>query len=314
MDEAADVMAREHVAARHRRPLLPVDYADPERCRAGLEQLVTDGGVGLVAHDEQRCVGVIVGRTVGDVGFVPAHGLAFADRIDVTAVVVALVAELLPVLLRDGAARFTIDHIAHPGIEEALNDAGFGRGSVFATQPTRPTAVARDVDVRVATAADLDAIATLSQIELAHRSTPPIYSAPTARTWAQARAQHEQLHHDGAVHFLGRRGDRDVALVTVELTSPAPRLCPDLQPYIGPTATDPAARQRGVGAALVAAALAWAHQQGYRSVSVDFDSANPLSRPFWFNAHFEPVGYRTRRTLDRSYTARPGARATKPSS
>jgi GNAT superfamily N-acetyltransferase len=307
--EAADLVAREHVAARNRQPLLPASYADSQHCRAGLAQLAADGYVGFVAHHERRCVGVICGRTVDTVGFVPAHGLAVdADHIDPTTVVVALLAELAPVMLRDGATRFTIDHIADPRLEEALNNAGFARGSVFATQPTRATAAPTDVDVRFGLADDLDAIATLSQVELEHRSTPPIYAASSPRTWAQARAQHEQLLHDGAVHFLARRAERDVALVTVEFTSPAPRLCPSLQPYIGPTASDPSARRQGIGSALVQTVLAWAHINGYESVSVDFDSANPLSRPFWLAANFQAVGYRTRRTLDPSYIIQPSTR------
>ncbi len=46
---------------------------------------------------------------------------------------------------------------------------------------------------------------------------------------------------------------------------------------IGPTATLPEARGRGVGRALVDAALTWAYVQGYQWISVDFDTANPLS-------------------------------------
>lgn len=46
-----------------------------------------------------------------------------------------------------------------------------------------------------------------------------------------------------------------------------------------------------MGRALVDAALDWAHANGYRWVSVDFDSSNPLSRPFWLGAGFRPVGY-----------------------
>ena len=93
-------------------------------------------------------------------------------------------------------------------------------------------------------------------------------------------------------------GADDVGLLTIELTSPVPRLCPDGQPYIGPTATMPAARGLGVGRALVDAALTWAHDHGYRWVSVDFETANPLSRPFWLNAGFLPAGYGLLRLIE----------------
>lgn len=307
VDEAAAVVAREQTAARCDRGWLPAAYTDPEHCRVALEELLTDGYVGFVAHDEHGCVGVMFGRTTEAVGFVPAHGLAVdPDLVDPTAVVVGLFAELAPVVLRGGAVRFTIDHVDLDPLDAALRNAGFGRGGVFATQPAQPTVAAHDVDIRVGTVDDLDAIAALSQIELTYRSTPPIYAHPLPRTLTQARARHQRLLDDGAVHFLARRDNRDVGLVTVEFTSPAPRLCPHSLPYIGPTASHPSVRGQGVGRALVRAVLDWAYVHGHETVSVDFDSPNPLSRPFWLGMGFEPTGYRVRRTIDASYAV--GAR------
>ena len=106
------------------------------------------------------------------------------------------------------------------------------------------------------------------------------------------------------MHFLARRDGSDVGLVTVEFTSPAPRLCPSAQPYIGATATHPSVRGQGIGHTLVHRVLEWAHVNGHETVSVDFDSSNPLSRPFWLGLGFEPTGYRVRRMIDPSYTVR----------
>jgi GNAT superfamily N-acetyltransferase len=302
IQEAAALVAREQAAARSHRSRMPAAYTDPEHCRVTLEELLADGYIGFVAHDGRGCAGVMCGRTTDSVGFVPAHGLAVdPDLVDSTAVIVGLFAELAPVLLRDRALRFTIDHVDLDPLGAALHNAGFGRGGVFATQPARPTAAAVDVDIRVGTSADLDSIAALSQIEFAHRSTPPIYAPPLPRTLTQARALHERLLDDGAVHFLARRDNRDVGLLTVEFTSPAPRLCPNAQPYIGATASHPSVRGQGIGRALVQAVLDWAYVGGHETVSVDFDSSNPLSRPFWLGMGFEPTGYRVRRTIDASY-------------
>jgi GNAT superfamily N-acetyltransferase len=65
-------------------------------------------------------------------------------------------------------------------------------------------------------------------------------------------------------------------------------------------ATVPGARGRGVGRALVDAALTWASDHGYSWISVDFETANPLSRPFWLNAGFRPAGYGVLRLIDRA--------------
>jgi GNAT superfamily N-acetyltransferase len=302
IEEAASLVAREQAVAASRRSLLPAAYTSPEQCHATLEALLADGYVGLVAGGERSCVGVMCGRTTDSVGFVPAHGLAVdPDRVDSTAIIVTLFGELAPVLVRDGAVRFTIDHVDLPPLGAALNNAGFGRGSVFATQRARPTTAAVDVDVRVGTADDLEAIAALSQVEFTHRSAPPIYAPSLPRTLAEARALHEQLLEERAVHFLARRDNRDVGLLTLEFTSPAPRLCPDAQPYIGATASHPSARGQGIGRALVQAVLDRVYRDGHETVSVDFDSSNPLSRPFWLGLGFEPTGYRVRRMIDASY-------------
>jgi GNAT superfamily N-acetyltransferase len=303
--QAAALVAREQVRARSRRAEMPAEYTDPERCRVALGELLADGYVGFVAHDESRCIGVMCGRTTASVGFVPAHGLAVdPDLVDSTAVVVGLLAQLAPVLLRDGAVRFTIDHVDLHPLDVALNNAGFGRGSVFATQRARYTGPAVDEDVRIGTSDDLDAIAALSLVELGHRSAPPIYDPLQPRTLAEARAVHERLLAEGAVHFLARRDGSDVGLVTVEFASPAPRLCSSDQPYIGPTASHPSVRGQGIGHALVHRVLEWAHASGHETVAVDFDSPNPLSRPFWLGLGFEPTGYRVRRLIDPSHTVR----------
>ena len=302
LDQAAMVVAREQVRARVHQRRLPAAYTDPEQCRVALDELIADGYVGFVAHDERRCVGVMCGRTMDSVGFVPAHGLAVdPDFVDATAVVVGLFAQMAPVLLRDGASRFTIDHVDFHPLGAALHDAGFGGGSMFAAQPARASEPADDVDVRIGTADDLDAIAMLSLVEFDHRSTPPIYAHPQQRTLAESLLLHERLLAAGAMHFLARRDHRDVGLVTLEFTSPAPRLCPTGQPYVGPTASHPSVRGQGIGHALVRRVIDWAHINGYETVSVDFESSNPLSRPFWLGLGFESTGYRVRRMIDPSY-------------
>jgi GNAT superfamily N-acetyltransferase len=299
IDEVAALVAREHNDARNRQPLIPAAFLDPRNCHEVLVDLLANGFVGVVAFDGGRLVGVMCGQTIDGVGFVPAHCLAVEpDRADPTAIVVQLFAELAPLLLDNGASRFTIDHVDLDPLGAALSNLGFGRASVFASQVPRPIGTSPPVDVRIATPDDLDAIAALSQIELTHRSAPPIYAPSQAQTLAETRVMHERLFDDGAAHFLARRDGDDVGLLTVEFSSPAPRLCPQGQPYIGPTATHPKVRNNGIGSTLVLVVLDWANSAGHETVSVDFDSANPLSRPFWLGLGFQPTGYRLRRAID----------------
>jgi len=92
----------------------------------------------------------------------------------------------------------------------------------------------------------------------------------------------------------------DERQLTIASTTPAPRLCPAGQPYIGSTVTLPEARRRGVGRALIDAALNWTHRHGFRWISVDFEAANPMSRPFWLEAGLRPTGYGVLRLIDRA--------------
>ena len=298
MDAAAALVAHEHRAAVDRGVLVPRTFLDVATCRTALTGLLTDGFSGVVAIDGAECVGVMCVRSDAGVGFAPAHGVAVDPGAnDPTRIVVELLVALDHTLSAQGAWRLTIDHVEHDRLAMALYDAGFGRVGVYAVRATHPTHGAPQIEVRAGTAADLDVIAALSHIEFLHRSTPPIYGLDPVRSVDVTRAQHAQLLEAGAVHLLARRDGVDVGLLTIERSAPAPRLCPPSGPYIGPTATHPDARGRGVGRALVAAAVDWVAAAGDAFIGVDFDAANPLSRPFWLGNGFQPTGYRVRRVI-----------------
>jgi GNAT superfamily N-acetyltransferase len=160
--------------------------------------------------------------------------------------------------------------------------------------PARYSAAA----VRIAGAGDLETIARLALVEIQHRSAPPMFAPRQDQPLTDLIAEHRAVREDGVVHLVATLDGHDAGLLTIELTSPVPRLCPDGQPYIGPTATLPGARGQGVGHALADAALTWAHDHDYQWISVDFDTANRLSRPFWLHAGFRPAGYGVLRLID----------------
>jgi GNAT superfamily N-acetyltransferase len=201
---------------------------------------------------------------------------------------------------RSRARRYYLLQPALPRLSEALSNLGFGRDGAYAAQPAAPPPAASAVPIRVAGPQDLDAIARLALVEIQHRSAAPMFAPRYDAGTAALATNHEALRDAGAVHMIAAAGGRDAGLLTIELTSPVPRLCQDGQPYIGPTATLPDARRQGIGRALVRAALAWAHAHGYHWVSVDYATANPLSRPFWQDVGFRPAGYGLIRLIDRA--------------
>jgi GNAT superfamily N-acetyltransferase len=229
----------------------------------------------------------------------PAEGFAVdPDLADPTGVLAVTFGDLVSPLIAGGVLRYYLLHTALPRLPEALSNLGFGRSSAYGVQPAAARRRSSAVAVRIAGAEHLDTVARLALVEIQHRSAAPMFAPPHAPPLPDLVARHRALHEGGAVHLVATLDGRDVGLLTIELTSPVPRLCPDGQPYIGPTVTLPGARGRGVGHALVDAALTWANAHGYQWTSVDFDTANPLSRPFWLNAGFHPTGYGVLRLID----------------
>ena len=301
IERAGALVAREHAAARQVRPELPAGFDSADVCAAALQQLRDSGHRGLVVTANGRTV-----AAGGRYARLPAEGFAVEpDLADPTGVLAAAFADLASPLIASGVLRYYLLHAALPRLAEALSNLGFGRDGAYAIQPAAPRRASSAAAVRVAVTDDLASVARLALIEIQHRSAPPMFAPPHDPPLADLAARHRALHEGGAVHLIATLDGRDAGLLTIELTSPAPRLCPDGQPYIGPTATLPGARGKGVGHALVAAALTWGHARQYQWISVDFATANPLSRPFWLSNGFHPAGYGGLRLIQ----DRPPARA-----
>lgn len=326
-DDAAALVAAEHADARRARPELPASFTDPASCAAALRHLLDTGHRGVLATDRGRPVALMAAtvrevRGVGRYARLPAEGVAVdPDLDDPTTALAVVYAELATALLAEGVRRHYLLHVVRPRLAEAMADIGFGRDGVYAAQAVAPKAataqaVARKaataqavgppggrsrVAVRVGTPEDLPTVARLAQVEIRHRGTAPIFAPRFDPPVADLLAEHGALRDEGGVHLIATVDGYDAGLLTIEPHSPAPRLCTSGQPYIGATATLPEARRHGVGRALVGAALDWARGHGYASISVDFNSANPLSRPFWLGAGFRPTGYGLMRVIDPGY-------------
>jgi GNAT superfamily N-acetyltransferase len=313
VERAGALVACEQAAARRVRPELPAAFEDPDVCTAELQRLCDSGQHGLVVMDNGRAAAVMVAMmrehpAVGRSALLLAEGFAVdPDLADPTGVLGAVFADLAAPLVAGGVRRYYLLHTALPRLSEALSDLGFGRRGAYGIQPAAARRGSTGVAVRVAGAGDLEIIARLALVELQHRSAPPQFAPRQDRPLADLIAEHRALHEGGAIHLLATIDGQDIGLLTIELTSPVPRLCPDGQPFIGPTATLPGARGQGAGQALVDAALTWAHDHGYQQVSVDFDTANLLSRPFWLQAGFRPAGYGVLRLIDGRATGQPGS-------
>ena len=84
-----------------------------------------------------------------------------------------------------------------------------------------------------------------------------------------------------------------------------PHLCHALaEAYV-----EPAARGQGISRVLLATALAWAYDRGYRQVAADWPAASPMVAGHWPKVGFAPAAYRLCRILDPRIVLAPGATA-----
>jgi hypothetical protein len=186
---------------------------------------------------------------------------------------------------------------ALPRLPEALSNLGFGRYGACGIQPAAPRRRSGAVAVHAAGSEHLDTIARLALVEIQYRSAPAMF-APPPRPAAGRPGRRAPRPARGRRRPPSRhpgRARRRPAHHRADLAGTA--AVPDGQPYIAPRPPCPA-RGKGVGHALVDTALTWAYDHGYQWFSVDFGTANPLSRPFWLNAGFHPAGYDVRRLID----------------
>jgi len=181
--------------------------------------------------------------------------------------------------------------------EAAWHGLGFGRVVVDAVRRLEPLARRpRGVAVRPAGPRDAYTLAALEQALWEHLAAPPscrIHPAPGGKADAARRladpAQPVWLaESEGSpVGFLSlQSGDESaVSLQSLDLV------------HCDGAFVLPARRGKGVGTALLAAALRWAAAAGFTGCTVDFESANVSAARFWPASGFSPVLHSVGRRL-----------------
>jgi GNAT superfamily N-acetyltransferase len=140
---------------------------------------------------------------------------------------------------------------------------------------------------RRAAPGDLDAVLELAPVVSDHHGLAPVFSGIE---WDEdpdeLRAMlAADLADDAVGELVYERDGRIVAgfeLVSAErATMHGGPARPDAAACIGWAATRPDVRGSGAGLALMAAASAWAHEQGYASLVTDWRETNLLASRFW---------------------------------
>lgn len=318
-EDAAALVVRRVREVRDRLPMLPTRYETVDAIYPLLAELA-GRAPGVAALDGARLVGFLTAMALPSIKgkrgtFSPewAHGVigeAGGAGARAGAVYQALYAALAPAWLANGCYVHAVRILAHDRVgRDAFYWQGFGLNNVDAIRDLSPlTATVPNLQVRQATASDIDAIAALGEGLQRHLAAPPIY-LPLRDL--DSREDHlAWLAAPGHVQWLAVAGGAVVAELRLEPTNDtACVVAADAHTtFITSAYTLPAARNGGVAAALLAHAVADARTRGYVRVVTDFESANIPGAAFWMH-HFQPLAYSVVRYIDeRSAFAHAGRR------
>jgi GNAT superfamily N-acetyltransferase len=281
-DEAAELLAERFARQRAAEPLLPDvdDFAShlPEE--------------GHVATRGGRAVAYLAGSLDADAAMARWLFAGHAAR--------------EPEALRDlfalqagelGVSRFML---TVPATDRELVDVwfrlAFGCQAVWAVREVAPEEAA-DFDgvIRPARPDDTEAIIDFDELLYVHQQAAPSFSELPPPPREEVRA--EVWADEDFLPFLAERDGRAVGLLGLYRRPEGDLRVPARNIDLAFAATAPDAQGSGVGLALTAYALRWAHDRGYASMTVDWRSVNLLSSRFWPKRGFRPQYLRLYRAV-----------------
>jgi GNAT superfamily N-acetyltransferase len=295
LDGAASLLAERHAAHRLIEPLLPA--IDDFRAHVQVEWDAEAAG-GAVAVADGEVVGYLVGRRrVDAIGpFIWTHVAGHATREPEHAR--DLYAVAADRWVEDGVTRHFVFLPAIRDLVEPWFRLSFGASAALAMRETgSERAPDSGVTVRLSTPADLEPVAVLDRMLTEHLQRAPSFSGlPLPEPAEFIDDWHNLWDEEEHTHFVAEQDERIVghALLyrrSADLRVPANSI--DLADCL----TEPGVRGSGVGLALTAHVLAWAHENGYPTMITDWRMTNLLASRFWPRRGFRETFLRLYRSI-----------------
>jgi len=300
--DAAGLFASAYRAARRRQPLLPAGHEDPAQVLLKLERLAR-GRPGVAAVRGGRLVGYLLGQVLPAFrgrrsAYVPewAHAARGPGRLDVYR---AMYARLSEHWVAEGCLSHLITVLANDrAVTEGWFWLGFGMIAVDAVRDSRPPPPAgAEIDIRLASPADAGRIAKFATAIRRHMEAAPVFvpfagavSEQDVRGW---------LADPGQAVFIACRDGKPAGCIHIQPANPSAAwaIQDTGTASIKGAFTRPQCRGVGVATTLLARAVRWADDNGYRRCAVDFEPQNLPAARFWLR-HFQPVCYSVQRHLN----------------
>ncbi len=295
LDGAAALLAERHAAHRLIEPLLPAveDY------RAQVEsEWDADGAGGAVALDGDEVVGYLIGRRRDDaIGpyiwtHVPGHATREPEHArDLYAVAADRWVE-------EDVTRHFVFVPAIRKLVEPWFRLSFGASSALAMRETVPErAPDSGATVRLSTPADLESVAALDRQLPEHLQRTPSFSGlPLADPAEFVDDWHNLWVEEEHTHFVAELDGRIVGHALL-YRRPADLRVPTNSIDLADCLTEPDIRGSGVGLALTAHVLTWAHENGYPTMTTDWRMTNLLASRYWPRRGFRETFLRLYRSI-----------------
>ena len=310
-DAAGTLLADRHRAHRSREPALDARYEEPAVARAEIAELLArDDTTAKAALRGGNLLGYLVGAgrdaaIWGPNMWVDAAGHAASEP--------EAVRELYAASADGWVDGGRSNHsVIVPAGDEMLIGAwfslGFGRQHVHGIRETPGVeyepAVAPGIEIRRATAGDTRALANLDRVAPIHQAGSPVFSRAPIPTFEEAlvEIEDEDLIDDPrfmvfvAIHE-GRVIGCALGTSINESREHSGLARPPGAAFLGYAAVLPEARGLGAGRAMGDAILAWARDDGFRTIVCDWRSTNLEANRTWAGLGFRPTFHRLHRTI-----------------
>jgi GNAT superfamily N-acetyltransferase len=297
LEDAAELLAERHLRHRKAEPLLP-ELSDP---LAAVEaEWRADDASGVFASRGGEPVGYLIAApaAVANMSWMRVWIAGQAIRGDDEAMR-DLYAAAAQRWVDEGHARHAVFVPSHDAeLADAWFRLSFGASAIFAMRETGPEeGFDGSVDIRPGTPDDFPETARL-EIAMSEAMVPaPSFSGIVTQSHDEVLAEwREDGDSKDYELFVAEREGRIVGH-TVLFHRPPDLRVPKESIDLAQVSTEPGARGTGVGRAMTAHVLRWAHEHGHPVMTTDWRMTNLYASRFWPKRGFRPTFLRLYRSI-----------------